>query len=246
MPPSPVIDVAGLTRSHWADGREVPVLKGVTFRVDPGEFVAVMGASGSGKSTLLNVLGLLDRYDGGRYLLAGEDTQALSDARAARLRNRTIGFVFQAFHLLPHKTVLENVALPLSYQHMPRAARKERALQMLDRVGLADFAARMPTQLSGGQRQRVAIARALGTDAPLLLADEPTGSLDSQSAGDIMGLLGELHRAGKTLVLVTHDREVARAAERVVVVRDGRVADEPHARHEDSAVARPASGERSL
>jgi putative ABC transport system ATP-binding protein len=223
MSAAPLIDVVELVRSHRAEGRAIPVLKGVSFQVWPGEFVAIMGASGSGKSTLLNVLGLLDRFDAGRYTLAGEDTRGLDDRRAAALRNRSIGFVFQAFHLLPHKTVAENVALPLAYQGVPRRDRRTRALALLERVGLRDYAARKPSQLSGGQRQRVAIARALATDPPLILADEPTGSLDSASAHDIMDLLRELNAAHKTIVLVTHDHDVARAASRIVTVKDGLV-----------------------
>jgi putative ABC transport system ATP-binding protein len=224
-----VIRVDHLSKLYPAEPHALRVLDDVSFHVEAGEYVAIMGASGSGKSTLLNVLGLLDDYDSGRYLLAGHDTRGLGDGAASRLRNRSIGFVFQSFHLLPQKRAWENVSLPLAYAGVSRSERKQRALALLERLGLLGRANHLPNQLSGGQRQRVAIARALANDPPLLLADEPTGNLDSETSAEVLALLREIHQQGRTVVLVTHDHEVARAATRTVHVRDGRVHAEPHA-----------------
>jgi putative ABC transport system ATP-binding protein len=218
-----MVIVEQLSKHYRAGSRAVPVLQDVNIRVMRGEFVAIMGASGSGKSTLLNVLGLLDGYDRGRYWLDGRDTRRLSDRDAARFRNEIIGFVFQSFHLLPHKTAWENVTLPLIYGGVARRERKRRAYELLERLGVGHRAGHLPNELSGGQRQRVAIARALVTRAPLLLADEPTGNLDSKAALEVVSLFRELHARGQTLVLVTHDAHVARMAARVVHVRDGLV-----------------------
>jgi putative ABC transport system ATP-binding protein len=218
-----VIRVQRLSKHYPAEPAPLRVLDDVTFEVAPGEYVAIMGASGSGKSTLLNVLGLLDGYDTGTYLLAGNDTRGLGDGRASQLRNRHIGFVFQSFHLLSQKRAWENVALPLAYAGVGRAERKKRALSLLERLGLGARVDHLPNQLSGGQRQRVAIARALACDPPLVLADEPTGNLDSETSGEVLGLLRDIHEQGRTVVLVTHDPEIARAADRTVHVRDGRV-----------------------
>jgi putative ABC transport system ATP-binding protein len=225
-----VIRVSHLFKSYPGEPAPLRVLDDVSFGVERGEYVAIMGASGSGKSTLLNVLGLLDGYDTGRYVLAGQDTRGLDDGAASRLRNRSIGFVFQSFHLLPQKRAWENVSLPLAYAGVPRSERKPRAMGLLERLGLGARANHLPNQLSGGQRQRVAIARALANDPPLVLADEPTGNLDSETSLEVLGLLGEIHAQGRTVVLVTHDAQVARAATRTVHVRDGRVHEaEPHA-----------------
>jgi putative ABC transport system ATP-binding protein len=218
-----MIIVDRLSKFYRTGPSALCVLDEVSFRVEQGEFVAIMGASGSGKSTLLNVLGLLDGYDTGRYLLDRQDTRALPDAASARLRNAVIGFVFQSFHLLQQKRAWENVALPLSYAGVGRRQRRARAHEMLERLGLGERVDHFPNQLSGGQRQRVAIARALVTDPPLVLADEPTGNLDSETTHDVLGLLAQIHAEGRTVVLVTHEHEVARAADRIVVVRDGRV-----------------------
>jgi putative ABC transport system ATP-binding protein len=218
-----MIVVDRLSKHYRAGPSTLRVLDEVSFRVDAGEFVAIMGASGSGKSTLLNVLGLLDSYDAGRYLLDRNDTRALPDAASARLRNAVIGFVFQSFHLLPQKRAWENVALPLSYAGVNRRERRARAHVLLERLGLGERVDHFPNQLSGGQRQRVAIARALVTDPPLVLADEPTGNLDSETTREVLGLLAQIHAEGRTVVLVTHEQEVARAANRIVWVRDGRV-----------------------
>jgi putative ABC transport system ATP-binding protein len=218
-----MVIVERLHKFYRAGDKAVPVLADLSFRVERGEFVAMMGASGSGKSTLLNVLGLLDTYQGGRYQLEGSDTRKLSEVEAARLRNRHLGFVFQSFHLLSQKTAWENVALPLLYRDVPRRERKRRAHAMLERLGLGHRAEHRPGEMSGGQRQRVAIARALVTDPPLILADEPTGNLDTQATHEVIDILKELHREGKTIVLVTHEQDVADAASRIVHMRDGQV-----------------------
>jgi putative ABC transport system ATP-binding protein len=229
---------------HYRSGpARVPVLREVSFRIEPGEFVAIMGASGSGKSTLLNILGLLDDYDSGHYLLAGNDTRALGDRRASELRNRLLGFVFQAFHLVPQKTAWENVALPLAYQGVSRRERRRRALELLARLGLTERAHHRPHELSGGQRQRVAIARALITDPKVILADEPTGNLDSESSREVMALLREIWAKDRTLVLVTHAREIAQAAPRVIHVRDGLLVEARGSAREQSIGEARATGE---
>jgi putative ABC transport system ATP-binding protein len=218
-----VVRVERLSKSYEFGTQQSHVLRELSLSIRYGEFVAIMGASGSGKSTLLNVLGLLDGYDEGRYLLAGRDTSELTEPEAAQLRNRFIGFVFQSFHLLPQKTAWENIALPLSYRGMPRREQRDRAHALLERLKLGHRADHRPTELSGGQRQRVAIARALVTDPPLLLADEPTGNLDTETSLEVIGLLSEIHREGRSIVLVTHESSVAEAAERVIRVRDGKI-----------------------
>jgi putative ABC transport system ATP-binding protein len=209
----------------YRSGRlEVDALRDVDLEVRNGDFLAIVGPSGSGKSTLMNLLGCLDRPTSGTYRLAGEDVAALDDDALACLRNRTIGFVFQSFNLLPRTTALENVAMPLLYAGVPRADREARAREALERLGLADRMDHQPSELSGGQQQRVAIARALVAKPAILLADEPTGNLDSQSGADVLALLHELNAAGTTVVLITHDGDVAVAAKRSVRVKDGRLA----------------------
>ncbi|MBI3178804.1 MAG: ABC transporter ATP-binding protein [Deltaproteobacteria bacterium] len=203
---------------------EVPALGGVSLRVESGELLAVMGPSGSGKSTLMNVLGCLDRPTGGTYRLAGHDVSTLGRAALARVRNRSIGFVFQTFNLLPRTSALENVELPLMYRGLGKKDRRARAEQALVRVGLGERLRHHPNQMSGGQQQRVAIARALVTAPELILADEPTGNLDSKTSVEIMALFQELWRDRITVVLVTHEHDIAAYAERVLFMRDGRLA----------------------
>jgi putative ABC transport system ATP-binding protein len=219
-----LVDVEALRRAYPIGGHSVWALDGVSFTIEAGEFVAVVGPSGSGKSTLMNILGCLDRPTGGRYRLDGIDIAALHRDRLAAIRNRRIGIVFQSFHLLPRASVLENVELPLLYARVRGTERRRRAQAMLEELGLADRAMHTPAQFSGGQQQRVAIARALINDPSLLLADEPTGALDSQTGREIMSILSRLNAAGRTIVLVTHEPDIAAAADRVVALRDGRVA----------------------
>jgi len=222
--PGPVISLVGAARIYDLGHVQVAALVDATFAVEPGEFVAILGPSGSGKSTLLNIIGCLDRPTAGQYLLAGTSVADLDDDDLARLRSRTIGFVFQNYNLLPRTSALENVATPLLYQGVGRRERHARAAAALERLGLGDRLTHEPSELSGGQQQRVALARALVTDPAVILADEPTGNLDSASGAEVIALLRELHRAGRTLVLVTHDPDVAAHADRLVHVRDGRVA----------------------
>ena len=205
------------------------VLRDVDFEVSDGEFVAIMGASGSGKSTLLNILGILDDYDAGEYWLGDTLIKKLNEKRAAEYRNRFIGFVFQSFNLLPFKTALENVALPLYYQGVTRRKRNQIALQYLERVGLRDWADHVPAEMSGGQKQRVAIARALISKPRLILADEPTGALDSETSKQIMELMSEINRSGITVLIVTHDPEVAAKCGRTIRLKDGKVVGEHEA-----------------
>ena len=218
-----MIELRGIERRYDMDGQSVRALDGVDLGVARGEFIAITGASGSGKSTLLNVLGCLDRPDAGAYLLDGEDVAALDDEAASLIRNRRIGFVFQSFHLLPRLNVRENVLLPQRFASQPDTDAPARAESLLRRVGLGERMEHRPHQLSGGQMQRAAIARALIMRPTVLLADEPTGNLDSRSAADVLGLIDELHRDGQTIVLVTHDPEVAQRADRQIRLRDGRI-----------------------
>jgi putative ABC transport system ATP-binding protein len=219
-----MIELRNIRKTYRQGGNDIHALDGIDLHVAPGEFVAIMGPSGSGKSTLLNVLGALDRPDSGRYRLAQDEISALDDDAASDVRNRRIGFVFQSFHLLPRLTVLENVLLPQRYARQADPQAAERARALLERIGLGSRLEHLPGQLSGGQLQRAAIARALLNQPALLLADEPTGNLDSKSAADVLALLRELHAGGQTLVLVTHDPAIAASAQRTIHLRDGRIA----------------------
>jgi putative ABC transport system ATP-binding protein len=218
-----LIELHDVSRIYDLGHVQVAALQGVDLEVEAGEFLAIVGPSGSGKSTMMNILGCLDRPTGGTYTLAGTPIAELDDDGLARLRSRTIGFVFQSYNLLPRTSALENVATPLLYQGVSRKDRLARAQLALERLGLGDRITHIPTELSGGQQQRVAIARALVTEPALLLADEPTGNLDSTSGAEVMALLAQLNAAGRTIVMITHDAEVASRARRQVHVRDGRL-----------------------
>jgi putative ABC transport system ATP-binding protein len=222
---APVIQLKGL-RKVYPGPPPVEVLSDVDLTVRRGDFVSIMGASGSGKTTLLNLLGLLDHPTGGTYNLEGRDVSGLSERERTRRRARTIGFVFQDFYLLDHRTALENVMVALLYRGVPRSKRRGLALEALDSVHVAHRSEATPTRLSGGERQRVAIARALVTTPALLLCDEPTGNLDSENSESVLTLLRGLHEAGMTLLMITHDLHVARAAERIITIRDGHIVDD--------------------
>ncbi|HZU53310.1 MAG TPA: ABC transporter ATP-binding protein [Holophagaceae bacterium] len=219
-----IIEATGITKVYGQGGAAVHALRGVDLTVRKGEFVALIGPSGSGKSTLMAILGCLDSPSEGRYALDGAEVQGLSGSELARIRNEKIGFVFQSYNLLPKASIRRNVELPMLYAGMDSKARKARSLALLETVGLLDKAEQLPANLSGGQRQRVAIARALANTPALLLADEPTGALDSKTGAEVLDLFKELHRQGNTVVLVTHDPKIAAQAQRQVELRDGLVA----------------------
>ena len=223
---TPVIRVSSLHKNYRMGTETIRALNGVDCAILENEYVAVMGPSGSGKSTLMNIIGCLDRPSTGEYWLSGENVSEFGDKALARVRNRRIGFVFQTFNLLPRATALHNVEVPLLYGGVGRRDRRARARATLERVGLADRMTHKPNELSGGQRQRVAVARALVNEPDILLADEPTGNLDSRTGQDIMDLFGELHEAGQTIILVTHEPDIARRAERHVHLRDGVVTED--------------------
>lgn len=218
-----ILNLQNIFKDYQQDKLVVPVLKDVSLQVEEGEYVAIMGPSGSGKTTLMNIIGCLDRPTSGSYELAGEDILKYKDKDMSDVRLKSIGFVFQSFHLLPRQSALDNVALPLSYAGMKKKERRERACKALERVGLADRVNFKPTQLSGGQKQRVAIARAMVNDPKILLADEPTGALDSKSGKQIMDLFQALNDEGVTIVMITHDKEIASYAKRVVHIIDGEI-----------------------
>jgi putative ABC transport system ATP-binding protein len=219
----PVIDLVDVRKVYESGALRVEALRGVSLRIAAGEYVAIMGPSGSGKSTLMHIIGCLDVATEGRYLLAGEDVSEMSEAELAAVRNRRVGFVFQQFNLLASLTALRNVELPLTYAGASREDRKRRAIDALTRVDLADRFEHRPGELSGGQQQRVAVARALVTDPALILADEPTGNLDSVATRDVLDLLDELHDQGRTVVLITHENDIAERARRIVRLSDGGV-----------------------
>ncbi|MCG2430136.1 MULTISPECIES: ABC transporter ATP-binding protein [Aequorivita] len=218
-----VIKIRNITRDFPLGSETVKVLKGIDLDIERGEYVALMGPSGSGKSTLMNLLGCLDTPTSGSYELNGKDVSSMSDDELAEIRNKEIGFVFQTFNLLPRTTALENVALPMIYAGASKAARTERAKEVLTNVGLADRMDHKPNQLSGGQRQRVAVGRALVNRPSIILADEPTGNLDSKTSVEIMNLFNEIHKAGNTVILVTHEEDIADNAHRIIRLRDGKV-----------------------
>jgi putative ABC transport system ATP-binding protein len=220
----PIVSLDRVSRTYAMDRVEVHALQDVSLEVGQGEFVAIVGPSGSGKSTMMNIVGCLDRPTAGTYRLAGTPVAALNDDGLAKLRSRTIGFVFQSYNLLPRTSALDNVATPLLYQGVGRRERVRRATAALERLGLGDRLDHEPNELSGGQQQRVAVARANVTDPALILADEPTGNLDSASGRDVLAVLRELHAAGRTIVLITHDPDVAEAASHQIHIRDGRIA----------------------
>ncbi len=218
-----MIDLRSIHKSYVTGSNSLHVLKGIDLFVDKGELVSIMGASGSGKSTLLNVLGILDNYEKGEYYLDGQLVKEMSEAKAAILRNRMLGFVFQSFNLISFKNALENVALPLYYQGVSRKKRNKMALEFLDRMGLKEWADHLPSELSGGQKQRVAIARALITKPRVILADEPTGALDSVTSQEVMDIFQEINAAGITVIIVTHEREIAQRTDKIIRLKDGNI-----------------------
>lgn len=224
----PVISLKNI-RKEYSNGKlKVPVLHGINLDIYSGEFTSIMGPSGSGKSTLMNILGCLDRPTEGSYQLSGEEVSQLSDDELAYVRNKKIGFVFQSFNLLPKLTALHNVALPMIYGGVKKREREERALTLLSSLGLGDRAHHLPSELSGGQRQRVAIARALANDPDIIMADEPTGNLDSKSSKDVMNIFTDLYKVGRTIILVTHEVDIAEYTSRKVVLKDGLILEDSH------------------
>jgi putative ABC transport system ATP-binding protein len=218
---STIIQLEDIRKSYFMGKHELEVLKGVSMQIQKNEYVALMGPSGSGKSTLMNILGCLDSPSSGKYILNGQDVSTMSDDELANVRNKEIGFVFQQFHLLPRLTAMENVALPLVYAGMNKKMRIEKAMHVLDKVNLSDRSHHKPNEMSGGQCQRVAIARALVNDPSLILADEPTGNLDTRTSYEIMEIFGKIHEGGNTVLLVTHEEDIANHAYRIVRLRDG-------------------------
>lgn len=218
-----MIDVKGLTKTYTMGEEKIHALREVSFNIDKNEYVALMGPSGSGKSTLMNILGCLDSPTSGSYILNGIDVSQMSDGELAEVRNKQIGFVFQTFNLLPRLTALENVALPLVYAGMNKTQRTEKAMAVMEKVGLGDRMTHRPNELSGGQRQRVAIARALVNDPAIILADEPTGNLDTKTSIEIMSIFEIIHQSGNTVILVTHEPDIADHAHRIIRLRDGKV-----------------------
>jgi putative ABC transport system ATP-binding protein len=236
-----VIELQDIGKTFRTDRVETHALRNVSLRLEPGEFVAITGPSGSGKTTLLNVLGLLEEASSGRYLLDGKDVSGLNDDQRSRIRNEKLGFVFQSFNLIPDFDVYDNVEVPLHYRRMPRAERHRRISEALERVGLGSRMRHIPAQLSGGQQQRVAIARAMAGDPRVILADEPTGNLDTEMSGQIMDLLEEINAAGTTIVMVTHNPDLARRARRHIEITDGRISHQRRDGIRDAETAAAAS-----
>jgi putative ABC transport system ATP-binding protein len=220
-----MIRLTNIQKSYTVGANELKVLKGIDLSIERGEMVSIMGSSGSGKSTLLNILGILDNYDQGEYVLNGTIVRNMSERQAAIFRNRTLGFVFQSFNLISYKNALENVALPLYYQKVSRKERNELAMSFLEKVGLADWAEHMPNEMSGGQKQRVAIARALIANPAVILADEPTGALDSKTSYEVMDMLEDVNRSGITVIIVTHEADIAQRTQKLIRLRDGVIDD---------------------
>ncbi len=231
-----IVTLAGVKKLYKMGSEIVAALNGVDLRIDEGEFVALMGPSGSGKSTLMNILGCLDRPTEGSYKLLDQEVSGLSDDQLAAIRNKTIGFVFQNFNLLPKLTSLENVALPAVYAGLNSSNRMKLAMEALEKVSLADRAEHLPSELSGGQRQRVAIARAIAMRPSIIMADEPTGNLDTKSTGEIMEIFKDLHRNGSTIILVTHEPDIAQAAARQILVKDGKITKDILTAHSDETI----------
>ncbi|PKR83947.1 ABC transporter ATP-binding protein [Heyndrickxia camelliae] len=232
----PLISIQNMVKAYKIGGETVTALHRISLKIESGEFLAIIGPSGSGKSTLMNMIGCLDKPDSGDYFLEDKDVGRMSDNQLATIRNQKIGFIFQNFNLLSKLTALENVELPLLYKGIPTQERKEMALESLKKVGLLDRAAHLPTQLSGGQQQRVAIARALVCNPPILLADEPTGALDSKTSKEIMDVMKGLNEIGHTVILITHDLEVAEQAKRIVQIKDGKLFEKGGVPREASSV----------
>ena len=216
-----MIDIRDLNKSYLIGNTSLHVLKGINLKINEGELVAIMGSSGSGKSTLLNIIGMLDNYDSGSYNLDGVKINNLDETTAAKYRNQFLGFVFQSFNLINYKTAQENIALPLYYQGISRKKRQNIAIEYLDKVGLKDWSEHLPSELSGGQKQRVAIARALASNPKVLLADEPTGALDSKTSEEVMGLIKSINADGKTILVVTHEVDIANMCKRIITLKDG-------------------------